>query len=308
MIFVNKSLGLEIFPNGIAFVLASGKKSAPQIERYEIVRFPGDVIKPSLKEVNILEPSVLRSALSSSHDLMLTKIKRVSLSIPDAAGRVLLVDVEMPLKNKAEGMDHVRWKLKKSFPIDLNDVHLDYQVIRQDSNGSSLVLVGLVSKMVINEYEETLLDIGLEPELIDFSSFNLHRLFSPRLEIQDHLTFVSLYRGSLSVHIFQDGSLDFSRHKSLWPKGLDPARLYREINSSLVVYSDTKGGWKPRTVCYYAATEEREVLRDVLFEVLGAEPVLMDTDALVNSSRQPIDRKMICDVASALGAASRSLK
>jgi type IV pilus assembly protein PilM len=205
-------------------------------------------------------------------------------------------------------MDHVRWKLKKSFPVDLNDVHLDYQVIRQESNGSSLVLVGLVSKMVINEYEETLLDIGLEPELIDFSSFNLHRLFSSRLEIQDHLTFVSLYRGSLSVHIFQDGSLDFSRHKLLWPNGLDPARLYREINSSLVVYSDTKGGWKPRTLCYYAATEERDVLRDVLFEVLGAEPVLMDTDALVNGSRQPIDRKNICDVVSALGAASRSLK
>jgi type IV pilus assembly protein PilM len=308
MLFAHKSIGLEIFHDGIALVLASGKQSAPQIERYEVVRFPGDVIKPSLKDVNILEAAVLRNALSAGYEKLSTKIKRVSLSIPDAAGRVLLVDVDMPLKNKAEGMDHVRWKLKKSFPIDLNDVHLDYQVIRQETNGSSLVLVGLVSKVVINEYEEILLDIGLEPEFIDFSSFNLHRLFSPRLEINDHMTFISLYRGSLSVHIFQDGCLDFSRHKLLWPTVLDPARLYREINSSLVVYSDTKGGWKPRTVCYYAATDERAVLRDVLLEVLGAEPVLMDTDALVNSARQSIDRNLMCDVVSALGAASRSLK
>lgn len=307
MLFSSKSLGLEIFQNGISFVLAGGKKDIPQIEKFDIVRFPGGVLKPSLKEANILDASVLRDALSTGYEKLSTKIKRVSVSIPDSAGRVLLVEMEMPLKNKSEGIDHVRWKLKKSFPIDLNDVHLDYQVLRQDSAGSSLVLVCLVSRVVINEYENILLELGLEPSLMDFSSFNLYRLFSSRLDIQDHLTFISLHRGYLSVLIFQDGILDFSRNKFLGQSLVDTARLYREISSSLVVYSDAKGGWKPHNLSYYAASEEREPLRNVLLEVIGTEPVIMDTDALVNSSHQQLERKIIPDILSALGAASRSL-
>lgn len=308
MLFPGKTLGLEIFQNGISFVMAGGSKSIPHIERYDVVRFPKEVIKPSLKDLNITEASLLKDAISASYERLSSKNKRLSLSIPDSSGRVLIVEMEIPLKNKTEGIDHVRWKLKKSFPIDLNDVHLDYQVVRQDSSGSSMVLVGLVSKAVINEYENIVIELGLEPALIDFTSFNLYRLFSSRLDVQDHLTFISLYRGSLSLLIFQDGYLDFSRNKFLGTNITDPARLYREINSSLVVYSDAKGGWRPRNVCYYAATEEREVLRDMLLEIIGSEPVLLDTDALVNSSHQQIDRKFIPDVLSALGAASRSLK
>jgi len=308
MLFTGISLGIEIFQYGIAMVLANGTKSSPIIERHEITRLPGDIIKPSLKDANIIEPSVLKSAVSDTYLKLITKVKRVSLSIPDSAGRVLLLEVESPLKNKEEGIDHVKWKLKKNFPIDLNEVHLDYQVLRQEDDGISHVLVGLVSRTVINEYEEVLLELGLEPYLIDFSSFNLYRLFSPRLDIQEHLTFVSLYRGSLSVLIFQDGCLEFSRNKLLSTSFVDPARLFREVNSSLVVYSDTKGGWKPRNVYYYAAGEERDLLRNVLLEAVSGEPVPIDTDVIINSSCQQIDRKSLPDLLSALGAASRGLR
>jgi type IV pilus assembly protein PilM len=307
MLFNNKSLGLEIFHNGMAFVLAGGSKALPHIDKFDIVRLPEGVIKPSLKDSNLLDVSQLKAALFSCYENLSTKIKRVSVSIPDSAGRVLLVEMEMPVKNKAEGIDHVRWKLKKSFPIDLNEVHLDYQILRQDDAGSASVLVALISREIISEYENLLLEVGLEPSLIDFSSFNLYRIFSSRLDVQDHLTFISLHRGGLLVLIFQDGLLDFTRSKYLGLQALDTARLYREVNSSLVVYSDAKGGWKPRSIFCYASSDERDSLRNVLHEVLGTEPVFMDTDALVNSSHQQLDRKLVPDILCALGAATRSL-
>lgn len=308
MLFSGTSLGIEIFQNGIAMVLAKGQKTSPVLERHEIVRMPGDLIKPSLKDSNVIEPPVLKSVLSDAYLRLLTNAKRVSLSIPDSSGRVLLLDVESNLKNKEEGIDHVKWKLKKTFPVDLNDVHLDYQVLRQADNGSCHVLVGIVSRAVINEYEEILLELGLEPYLIDFSSFNLYRLFAPRLEIHEHLTFVSLYRGSLSVLIFQDGCLEFTRNKFLSTSSIEPTRLFREVNSSLVVYSDSKGGWKPRNVYYYATGEEGELLKKVLLEAVSGEPVHVDTSAFAGSSRQQIDRGTLPDLLSALGAATRGLR
>jgi len=308
MLISGKSLGIEIYQNGVAMLLANGSKTSPMVERYEITSLPGDIIKPSLKEANIIEPIVLKNALSDSYLKLLTKTKRASLSIPDSAGRSLLLDVESPLKNKEEGIDHVKWKLKKSFPIDLSEVHLDYQVLRQNDDGSSHVLVGIVSRTVINEYENVLLELGLEPYLIDFSSFNLYRLFAPRLDIHDHLTFISLYRGYLSVLIFQDGCLEFSRNKLLSPSPVDPARLFREVNSSLVVYSDTQGGWKPRNVYFFAAGEERELLKNVLLEAVPAEPVHIDTDSIISSFQQQVDRKSLPELLSAMGAASRGLR
>lgn len=308
MLFSNKSLGMEIFRNGLSLVVAGGSSSVPFIDNYVTVRFPVDVLKTSLKETNIIDASLLKSSISESYLKLCTKIKTVSLSIPDTSGKVLLVDIDTPLKSKEEGVDHVRWKLKKNFPIDLNDVHLDYQVLRQDDSGSTYLLVGIVSKNIVQEYENLLLEIGLEPSKIDFTSFNLYRLFSSRLDIQEHLAFVSLYRDAVSVLIFQDGVLDFSRNKFISSAATEPGRLYREINSSFLVYSDTKGGWKPKNVFYFAANEEREMLKNVIGELIGSEPYPVDTDSFINSSRQQADHAAFADIMSALGAATRNLK
>ena len=307
MFFNRKTLGLEIYNNGIAFVLAGVKRSFPYVERYAVARFPGDIVRASMKEANIIEPDVLRAAISDCYAKLSTKIKRVALSIPDAAGRVMLVNMEMPVKDKQEGLDHVRWKLKKNFPLDINDLHLDYQVIRHDGAGSALVLVSLVSRGVVREYEDMLLELELEPSFVDFASFNLYRVFSSRLDMQEHSLYISLSRGSLSVFIFQDGSLEFYRNKFLGYNEVDPARLFREISSSLLVYSDMKGGLKPRNVFCYVSGESGEMLRSLLVEAIGIEPVFMDTVAIASGAKQQMDRETIPDILTALGAASRSL-
>jgi type IV pilus assembly protein PilM len=307
MLFSNSALGFEVYQKGFAWVLASGAKTSPVIERYEAVAFPEDILKGSIKDPNVIDSKTLGTAISESYLRLSTDIKRVSMSIPDFSGRVMTLEIESLTKNKEEGSDQVKWKLKKSFPLDPNELHLDYQVLKEDGEGNSTLLVALVSKSVIAEYEELLLASGLEPAKIDFATFNSYRLFSPRLEVQDNLTLVMYHRGNLCLMVFQDGILDFFRSK-LINTGIDPVRLYREINSSVLVYSDSKGGWKPQTIFYYSSIEDRPLFRSVIFEVAGVEPFLLDTDSFINSSRQQIDRSLLSNIISALGAASRSLR
>jgi type IV pilus assembly protein PilM len=307
MFFQGKSLGLEIHQQGFAWVLASGSCASPVIERFEVAASSAGILKPSIKERNIIDAASLGRMLSDAYLKLQAETKRVSLSIPDLAGRVMVLDLDAPIKSKDEGLDQVKWKLKKSFPVELSELHLDYHLLCTDEAGISRLLVALASRNVINEYEELLLSISLEPAIIDFAAFNLYRLFASRLEINDQLAFLICYRGVLSVMIFQDGILDFHRSKFISAALGDPVRLYREINSSLLVYADLKGGWKPQKLFYYADPGERALLRGVIFEATGAEPILIDTDAFIGSSRQKIDRALLPDVLSALGAASRSL-
>lgn len=307
MIFQSRALGLEIFHNGFSWVMASGSVATPQIERYETVTFAEDILKPSIKELNITDPKALGNAIIESYYRLATQVVRVSLSIPETAGRVMMLDMDAPVKNKEEGIDQIKWKLKKSFPLDMNDLHFDYQVLKENESGGVTLLVALVSRTIINEYEELLLSNGLEPSKIDFASFNIYRLFASRLEIEDHLACIICFRGSLAVMIFQDGILDFFRSKQVSSALNDPVRLYREVNSSLLVYSDMKGGWKPQKLYYYAPPEVRSLFRSVIFEATGTEPNLVDTEVYISSSQQKIDRMILSDTLSALGAASRSL-
>lgn len=308
MLFSSNALGLEIYQNGFVWVLASGAKSSPVIERYETVAYSEDILKASLKDPNVIDSKALGAAISESCLKLSTDTKRVSMSIPDFSGRVMTLEIESMAKNKEEGSDQIKWKLKKSFPIDPNELHLDYQILKDDGEGNATLLVALVAKSVIAEYEELLLVSGLEPAKIDFATFNTYRLFSPRLEVQDNLTLVLHHRGNLCMMVFQEGVLDFFRSKLVGTAAIDPVRLYREINSSVLVYSDSKGGWKPQNIFYYSAIEERTLFRSVLFEVSGAEPFLLDTDSIISSSRQQVDRSLLPNLMSALGAASRSLR
>lgn len=307
MFFQGRSLGLELHQQGFSWVLASGSKDTPVVERYEVVRSSDDILKPSIKELNIINPVSLKEMLSESCQKLSTDLKKVSLSLPDLSGRVMMLDMDSPIKSKEEGIDQVKWKLKKSFPVELSELHLDYHLLKTDEEGVSSLLVALASRNIVNEYEEMLLSLSLEPVKIDFASFNLYRLFASRLEINDHLTFLVCHRGLLSVMIFQDGILDFHRSKFISAALNDPVKLYREVNSSLLVYSDSKGGWKPQRLFYYSPPAERALLRSVIFEATSVEPVLVDTDAIIGSSKHKIDRTMLPDILSALGAASRSL-
>lgn len=307
MFFQGKSLGLELYQKGFAWVLASGSSGSPVIERYEAFRSAEEILKPSIKERNIINPAALGAMLSESWLKLLVDTKRVSLSIPDLSGRVMMLEMESPIKNKEEGIDQVKWKLKKSFPVELSELHLDYHLLKTNEEGVSTLLVALASRTVINEYEELLLSLSLEPAKIDFTAFNLYRLFAGSLDVNEQLAFLISYRGVLSVMIFQDGVLDFHRSKFLSTALSDPVRLYREVNSSLLVYSDSQGGWKPQKFFYYAAPAERPLLKSVIVEATGVEPIPVDTDVFIGSSRQKIDSSVLPDILSALGAAARSL-
>lgn len=307
MFFQGKSLGLEIHQHGFAWVLAAGSADSPHVERYEVVSCADEILKPSIKEHNIIDAAGVSRMLSESYLKLMAGTKRVSLSIPDLVGRVMMLEMDAPVKNKSEGIEQVKWKLKKSFPVELSDLHLDYQLLRTGEDGVSTLLVALVSRNIISEYEELLFSLSLEPAKIDFASFNLYRIFASRLVINEQMALLISYRGMLSVMIFKDGTLDFHRSKFIGAGFSDPVRLYREVNSSLLVYSDSRSGWKPERLFFYAPPAERALLRSVIFEATGTEPFLIDTDAIIGTSQQKVDRALLPEILSALGAASRSL-
>ncbi len=93
------------------------------------------------------------------------KSRNVTLVVPDAAVRVLLLDFdELPAK-AAEALPVVRFRLKKLLPFDADDAAVSYQVMASGRGGMQVLAVAM-PKQVLADYEGVVREAGFEPGAI----------------------------------------------------------------------------------------------------------------------------------------------
>jgi type IV pilus assembly protein PilM len=308
MLFAKKTIGVEINPSGVAFALLSGSTSSPRLERVAHAPMTPGSLRVSLREPNILDPLAFNEAVRNAYNLLLHSGTRLSITLPDGVGRIMMLDVEGRFKSRAEGLDIIRWKLKKNIPFDIADTHLDYQQLRLRENGDMALMVALVSRAVIGQYEEQLVSAGFTPARIDFNSFNLYRAFESRLAPHDDVTLISFYDGTLSILIFADGVLEFQRVKDLsGSRGVD-SRVYMEINSSLMVYRDRFPEREVQHISCIAPPDVAQEFCSMVAEATGQTTALLEVKSVVKpADTAPADQGSLFSYTTAIGAALRSL-
>jgi type IV pilus assembly protein PilM len=269
---------------------------------------PPDVMRISIREQNIIDPENFVKSVRAAHNLLLCRSGKVSVTIPDSVGRIMLVDLEGRFKSRSEALDLIRWKLKKSIPFDLADTHLDYQQLTVRENGDLALLVALVSKTVITQYEELLVKAGLTPARIDFNSFNLYRAFERRLSLSEDCILVSFYAGTLGIMAFSQGVPEFIRIKDLSGIKSVDSRLFMEINSSLLTYKERFPDHASHQIFCVASPEVAKDFQDMVSEAAGLSPVLLEIKSVVTpGDSAPGDQQALFQYTASVGAALRSL-
>lgn len=308
MLFSRNAVGIDITQNGVRMVALGGKLDAPKLVSYGSAAFPEGTLRILHREPNIATPAAFVSTIRETYLRLLSKTDLVSVSLPDAAGRVVILDLETRFRSKDEGRDMIRWKLKKSLPIDVSDIHLDFQTLREKENGELSVLVAIVARQIVTQYEDLLLEAGLQPNRIDFTTFNLCRLFARRMEMSENALFVALHDGVLSILVFTQGVIEFYRSKELGDAEPDMNRVYMEISSSLLFYRDRNPGREVREAFCFAPEGNGELLGAVIAESCDLEPLLLTVDRFVAvpDGLNPSAGEL-ASFGVALGAAARNL-
>lgn len=308
MLFSGKSLGVEIGPTGVAFALLAGSAASPRLERVSYRPFDPGTLRASLREENILDPQTFTDHLKDAYNTLLYKGTRLSVTLPDTVGHILLLDIEGRFKSRSEGLDMIRWKLKKSMPFDVADTHLDYQQLTVRENGDMALLVALVSRRVISQYEELLVAAGFVPSKIDFNILNLYRTFERILAQQENCALISYYDSILGIMIFSDGIPEFVRVKELSGTPAVDSRVYMEITNSFLVYHERFPERTLQHVACLAPPATAVDFRDMAAEATGSELFLLETKSVVTPSDEtPADQESLFPFTAAIGSALRSL-
>jgi type IV pilus assembly protein PilM len=123
-------------------------------------------VTPSLKPGNIADRVAVAAAIRKTlEDVGAKPHSRdadLTLVIPDAAVRVLLLDFDSLPNKLSEALPIVRFRLKKMLPFDADDAMVTYQVM-STSRGGVRVLAVAIPPDVLREYETAAREAGFEP-------------------------------------------------------------------------------------------------------------------------------------------------
>ncbi len=122
-------------------------------------------LTPGLKVGNVSDRAGLTAAIRSALDRVGRGVDRnrdVTLIVPDAAVRVLLLDFDTLPSKAVEALPLIRFRLKKLLPFEVEDAVVSYQVM---SSAKDLVTVLAVAipREVLAEYEGLVTAAGYVP-------------------------------------------------------------------------------------------------------------------------------------------------
>jgi type IV pilus assembly protein PilM len=121
-------------------------------------------LAPGLKAGNVVDRAAVVAAVRKALDGVASqgRGRDVTVVVPDAAVRVLLLEFDELPSKAVEALPVVRFRLKKLLPFDVDEAVVSYQVMAS-AKGSVQVVAVAVPKSVLDEYEGVVTAAGYLP-------------------------------------------------------------------------------------------------------------------------------------------------
>lgn len=270
------------------------------------VPLAADVWSLSVKGTNISDRLRFVEAVKEVLDPLAGGEDRIVLSLPDPVGRLFFTETDAAFKSRREGLEVVKWQLKKSLPADARDVQLDYQVLGKTEAGGWRLLVSAMVRSVLQQYEELLDQAGYHAVIVDFHSLNLYNYYRARLNLGEDFILVGLDGGGLlGLYFFQGKVPYFHRHKRI---DADPQALFNEVNLSFAAIRESLPGFARAGVFLHTDWPDPSALLAALEGAFERDVVLLDPKIeRVAAGTLPVgvvgNRRLVA----AIGAAERLL-
>ena len=157
-------LACEIFADGVV----AGRSPEPGLPLAAVAKvgLAESAVMPGLKPGNLADRvaviAAIRRVLEQVGARSNARNADLTLVIPDAAVRVLLLDFDALPSKLSEALPIVRFRLKKLIPFEADDAMVSFQVM-SSSRSIIRVLAVAIPRDVLGEYESAAREAGFEP-------------------------------------------------------------------------------------------------------------------------------------------------
>ncbi len=155
-------LACEIRPQGVIAARATREKHGAGEPMLAFAPLPEGALTPGLKVPNLASRPAVIDAMNQALDATSPRDRTLTLVVPDAAARVLLLDFDTLPASRQEALPVVRFRLRKMLPFDVEAAAVSYQAMAHRNDAVS-VLVTVMPAEVLAEYEAAVREAGYEP-------------------------------------------------------------------------------------------------------------------------------------------------
>jgi type IV pilus assembly protein PilM len=157
-------LAVEVRTEGV--VAARAEDAAALLSVVSRAGLAVGAVVPGLKAGAMVDRAAVVAAVRSVLDGVVgrgaERSRDVTLVVPDATVRVLLLDFDQLPSKPVEALPVVRFRLKKLLPFDADDAVISYQVMSSGKSGVRVLAVAM-PREVLNEYEGVVTSAGYLP-------------------------------------------------------------------------------------------------------------------------------------------------
>lgn len=205
----NTLVGLDIGTSSIKLVEVETSKKNFTLKNFGYVPTPRGCINGG----EIVAVDVLANAIRSLFDRTKTKSRKICTSIWGTA--VITKKISIPRIEEKLLADQLKWEAEQYIPFDINDISLEYQVLRNSNNNPEQMSVLLVAakRDYVLRYAEVIELAGLTCSVVDVTGFGLGNCFEANYgQFKDQTVIVlNVGAGTTNFIAIENGEVAFSR-------------------------------------------------------------------------------------------------
>jgi type IV pilus assembly protein PilM len=206
------TVGLDIGSSLIKAVEIDHTKEEPTIVRFGMTKLlPEAIVDGEIMDRNLVIEGIQQCLASGG-------ISRKDVVTAVSGRAVIVKKVVMDKMSPDDAQEAIFWEAEQHVPFDIDDVCLDFQVLKEDVGANQMeILLVAAKKDMINTHAELVRDAGLNPMVIDVDSFAIQNAFEmtePREE-GSVKGLINIGADVTNINIVQDDIPHFTRDLSI---------------------------------------------------------------------------------------------
>lgn len=217
--------GLHIGKEDLSLAVLKPKKGGFEIQDSEVIPLSKNSVRHSPIERNLLNVEEIRGHLGKIFSDY-PKIKSVSLSLPDLASRMILIEVKNRIPPLNELNQMIKWNMEQKFITKIGDSRFSHQLIsrsdrsiKKENGGNGAkryfyLLGSAILKNILAEYENLPVGFHRLPKMMNSASLNLFNLYHDLVFKKGgsgNFLFLSVLDHYFTLMVFEKGILHYIR-------------------------------------------------------------------------------------------------
>lgn len=151
------------------------------------------------------EPEIVATAISDLFKNLKIKKKKIGFSISGYS--VIVKKVNLAVMDEEQMEEHILAEAEQYIPFDIQDVYLDFQDLKTNTEEIERTDVMLVAakKEIVDEYLDMLDSIGLQATIVDVDGFALENTYEYNMPKTDNVALVDIGASKMNINIISGG-------------------------------------------------------------------------------------------------------